>query len=162
MLDRLLRGKAWVVCIGTLLAGIVFLNVSLLERGEGIARMSSEATAVGRENARLRVEVSRLGSSERIQQIAAARGLVMPAPGEVHYVRRHGPGDAKLAARRMTEPRPAAVAEAADPAAGATADPTTEATAAPTTAATAAPTTAPTAAPTTAPSAAPTAEPTTE
>ncbi len=105
-LDRLLRGRAWVWLIGTLLAGIVFLNVALLELSNGIARTTRDAAALGEENARLRLEAARLGSSERIQRAARARGLVMPAPGDVRYLR-PGPDDGRLAARRITEPAPA-------------------------------------------------------
>ena len=116
-LDRLLRGRAWVWLIGTLLAGIVFLNVALLELNDGIARTTRAATALGHENARLRLEAARLGSSERIQRAARARGLVMPAPGDVRYLS-PGPDDGRLAARRITEPASAAVVadEAAEPA----------------------------------------------
>ncbi len=105
-LDRLLRGRAWVWLIGTLLAGIVFLNVALLELNDGIARTTRAATALGHENARLRLEAARLGSSERIQRAAREQGLVMPAPGDVRYLT-PGPSDGRLAARRITEPAPA-------------------------------------------------------
>jgi len=103
--------------IGTLLAGIVFLNVALLELNDGIARTTRAATALGHENARLRLEAARLGSSERIQRAARARGLVMPPPGDVRYLS-PGPDDGRLAARRITEPAPVAAAvvdEAAGP-----------------------------------------------
>ncbi len=106
-LDRLLRGRAWVWLIGTLLAGIVFLNVALLELNDGIARTTRAATVLGQENARLRLEAARLGSSERIQRAARAQGLMMPAPGEVRYLK-PGPDDGRLAARRITEPDPVA------------------------------------------------------
>ena len=106
LLDRLVRGRAWVGFIGALLAGIVFLNVTVLELNGGIARTSREAGALARENARLRVQVARLGSTERIQAAAARRGFVMPAPGDVRYLTRRPREDALAAVRMMTEPRP--------------------------------------------------------
>src|SRR5919201_4146596 len=97
LLDRLLRGRAWVLLIGTLLVGIVFFNVDVLRLNRSIATTSEKATALKQENARLLLLESRLASSERIQQSAAADAMVLPAPGEVRYlkVRR---GDAPPAA----------------------------------------------------------------
>ena len=103
-LDRLLRGRIWIGLVGVLLVGIVFFNVSLLELNSGIARTSERATTLRRDNARLRVMLARLGSSERIQRVAAARGLVLPAPGEVRYLRART-GDARRAAKRITTPQ---------------------------------------------------------
>jgi cell division protein FtsL len=106
VLDALLAGQAWIVLVGVLLAGIVFFNVDLLSVNRDIARTSEHAAAVKRENGRLRLELARLGSSERIQTAAAKRGLVLPAPGEVRYLRTNGSVDARRAAKRISEPRP--------------------------------------------------------
>jgi cell division protein FtsL len=136
LLDRLLRGRGWVVCVGMLLAGIVFLNVSLLELNSGITRTNGRAVTLKRENALLRQEVASLGSSERIQTLAAERGMVLPAPGDVHYVRANTAVDAWRAVRQLraaappapppvgiqpVAPAPAAPAPTAGPPAGATA-----------------------------------------
>src|SRR5689334_23426322 len=40
LLDRLLRGRAWVLLIGTLLVGIVFFNVDVLRLNRSIASVS--------------------------------------------------------------------------------------------------------------------------
>ena len=61
LLDRILRGRGWVVCVGALLAGIVFLNVSLLEVNSGIAEMGERSSELRRDNSILRQEVARLG-----------------------------------------------------------------------------------------------------
>jgi cell division protein FtsL len=105
LLDRLLRGRTWVLLIGTLLVGIVFFNVDVLRLNRSIASTSAKATTLKQENARLLLLEARLASSERIQQAAAADGMVLPAPGEVRYlkVRR---GDAARAAARITTPQP--------------------------------------------------------
>ena len=100
LLDGLLRGRAWVVIIGALLAGIVFLNVSVLELNRGIASTSAKSSELERANSGLRARVATLGSTERIQTAAAMRGFIMPAPGEVEYLRSR-PSDARLAAQRI-------------------------------------------------------------
>jgi cell division protein FtsL len=103
-LDALLAGQGWIVVIGLLLAGIVFVNVYLLELNRDIAATYQRAAAVKRENARLRLEVARLGSSERIQEAAAAVGLVLPAPGEVRYLKANPKIDGRRAAKRVEPP----------------------------------------------------------
>ncbi|HLL86090.1 MAG TPA: hypothetical protein VK387_02130 [Thermoleophilaceae bacterium] len=103
MVDRLLRGRAWVALIAGLLAGIVFLNVSLLELNSGIARTDKRAADLRRDNAALRMRVARLGASERIQRAAAAaRGFVAARPGHVGYLK-HRRGDAARAARALED-----------------------------------------------------------
>ncbi len=109
VLDTLLAGRGWIALVFVLLAGIVFLNVDLLRMNRDIARTVERATAVKRENSRLRAEAARLGSSERIQAVASEAGLVMPAPGAVRYLRSR-PVDGRRAARSL------AAGETADPA----------------------------------------------
>jgi cell division protein FtsL len=101
VLDALLHGHGWIALVFLLLAGIVFFNVDLLQMNRDIAGMSQKASAVKRQNARLRTDLARLGSSERIQQVAARAGLVLPAPGEVRYLRASPRVDAVRAARRI-------------------------------------------------------------
>jgi len=113
VLDRLLRGRGWIALIGALLVGVVFLNVGLLDRGNGVARDAERVEELGRENAELRSAVARLGSSERIQRVAAERGLVLPEPGDVRYLRANRKLDAKRAAARIAPPQ--ATAEATPP-----------------------------------------------
>jgi cell division protein FtsL len=110
MLDRLLAGRGWIALIGLLLVGIVFFNVDLLQMNREIARNAEKGAALQRENARLRRDVARLASSERIQEAAAELGLVLPAPGEVRYLKARPILDARRAAKRITEPNPTFVA----------------------------------------------------
>ncbi len=101
VLDKLLYGRGWIGLMFVLLAGIVFFNVDLLQMNREIAQNADRAAAVKRENARLRTDLARLGSSERIQEVAAQAGLVLPAPGEVRYLRSTPALDAKRAAERI-------------------------------------------------------------
>lgn len=100
ILDTLLAGRGWIALVFVLLAGIVFFNVDLLRMNRDIAQTAERAGSIKRENARLRGEAARLGSSERIQAVAAEAGLVMPAPGAVRYLRSRT-GDAPHAARAL-------------------------------------------------------------
>ena len=99
-------------CLFVLLAGIVFFNVSVLELNEGIARTSKRSDEFKRQNSRLRLEVARLESSERIQRAAAELGLMLPAAGDVRYVSTRPRTDARRAARRMRAPQAPAFAVA--------------------------------------------------
>lgn len=101
VLDKLLSGRGWIGLVFVLLAGIVLFNVGLLQMNREIALNADRAAAVKTENARLRTDLARLGSSERIQQVAAEAGLVLPAPGEVRYLRSAPSVDAKRAAQRI-------------------------------------------------------------
>jgi cell division protein FtsL len=103
VLDRLLRGPVYIALVGVLLAGIVFFNVDVLELNHGIARTDSRAAQLKRDNAALTLELAKLGSSERIQRLALAAGLVLPQPGDVGYLRAHRQ-DAGRALRVMTAP----------------------------------------------------------
>jgi hypothetical protein len=101
VLDRLLRGRVWVACIGILLVGIVFLNVSLLGLNSGIAVTADQAADLRRANAELRLDVARLGATERIQRVAESRGFVMPGPADVEYLDAEPDGDGRPAARAL-------------------------------------------------------------
>jgi cell division protein FtsL len=149
LLDTLLTGRAWIALIGVLLAGIVFFNVSLLGLNQGITRDSARAQTLEQRNAQLRLAVADLGSSERIQQLAEKRGMIMPAAGQVSYVRSRK-SDARRATQNIQLPatqRPAPTTQTTAPqsavtpstvsAPGATTAPTTPAQ--PTTPTTAAP-----------------------
>jgi cell division protein FtsL len=158
LLDALLSGRGWIALVFVLLAGIVFFNVDLLQMNRDIARNADKISALKRENARLLLDEARLASSERIQEAAAQLGFVLPAPGEVRYLKARPTRDAGQAVKRITAPNltfvapepvapepvaPEPVAPITDPAATdpAAGDPATAAPADP--AATSTPTTAP-------------------
>lgn len=115
--DRLLTGRTWIVLVGVLLAGIVFLNVSLLEMNANTAQTSEQVAGLKRENARLRLQAARAGSTERIQEAAADIGLVLPAPGQVRYLKANPAKDPRRALAQMTTPAvaPEPVAVAPEP-----------------------------------------------
>ena len=136
LLDALLSGRGWIALVFVLLAGIVFFNVDLLQMNRDIARDADRISALKRENARLLLEEARLASSERIQESAAQLGLVLPAPGEVRYLKARPTRDAGQAVKRITEPNLTYVAPepvAPEPVAPSTDPAVTDPAAAPTT-----------------------------
>jgi hypothetical protein len=116
LLDRLVRGRAWIALIAVGLIGIVFMQVSMLGMNAGISRAVAGAEALERQNASLRADISRLDSDERIQQGAAALGLAMPPAGAVIYLDARR-ADPRAAARGVKPPDPAAAETAAEQAA---------------------------------------------
>jgi hypothetical protein len=73
--------------------------------------MAEKATQLKRQNDRLRHDYARLASSERIQEAAAALGLVYPAAGEVRYLESKPKLDAHNASKRIIAPSEAATPE---------------------------------------------------
>ena len=104
MVDRLLRGRAWIWLIGIMLGGIVAMQVSLLKLNSGISRAVTAAGTLERANADLETEVARLSSGERIQTTAADEGMVAPPAGDVAYLTARPGMDPGLAADRMQSP----------------------------------------------------------
>jgi cell division protein FtsL len=104
VLDALLTGRIWIGLVGVLLAGIVFFNVDLLQMNREITQMADKAAEIKRQNDRLRHDYARLASSERIQEAAAALGLVYPAAGQVRYLESNPKLDAHNASNRIVAP----------------------------------------------------------
>jgi len=133
VLDRLVRGRAWIALVAVALMGIVFMQVSLLKLNTGISRAVTAADTFDRQNSSLREEISKLDSGERIQSVAAKLGMVTPAAGDVHYLDGRG-ADGARAAASITAPKPvtpSAAAAAATSAPTATTTPAVQTTAAP-------------------------------
>jgi cell division protein FtsL len=153
LLDRLIRGRAWIAIVGVMLIGLVFLQVSLLRLNTGIGSSVQQAASLERANQQLRDQVSALDSDERIHQVAEDLGMVMPAPGDVRYVRPERDSAAR-AARSVVAPAPvqqqtASATATAGSAPAATTTAPTATTAAPTATTTTAPTATTTATPAT-------------
>jgi cell division protein FtsB len=113
LVDRLVRGRAWIALIAFLLMGIVAMQVSLLKLNAGIGRDVERSDSLERRNGELRTQVSRLESGERIQDRAGALGMVMPPAGAVSYVRARVGADAAAAAAALRAGRLAPAAASA-------------------------------------------------
>jgi cell division protein FtsL len=105
VLDRLVRGRAWIALVAVALMGIVFMQVSLLKLNAGISRAVTAADTFDRQNSSLREDISKLDSGERIQAVAAKLGMVTPAAGDVHYLDGRG-ADGARAAASIKPPKP--------------------------------------------------------
>src|SRR5918995_2453745 len=104
LVDRLLRGRAWIWLIGILLGGIVAMQVSLLKLNTGISNAVTTSATLERVNADLETEVAKLSSGERIQATAADEGMVAPPAGDVGYLTARPGRDPGLAVERMQSP----------------------------------------------------------
>jgi hypothetical protein len=100
LLDRLLRGRAWIALLGALLFGLVAINVSLLKFNAEAGRNAEKAKALRVQNAALRARVSRLRSSDRLERVGRELGLGMPQAGEVRYLAAR-PRDGRAAAKAL-------------------------------------------------------------
>jgi cell division protein FtsL len=108
IIDRLLRGRAWICFVGLALMGIVAMQVSLLKLNSGIGRAVETTATLERQNSDMEAQIARLASGERIRAAADRHGMVTPAAGAVHYLHVRNGGDAARAARRMRAPSAAA------------------------------------------------------
>ncbi len=105
LLDRLISGRVWIVLLGTLLVGIVTLQLTLLRLNAGIGRAIEQSSALEQRNAALRADVSQLSNAEQIVAQAAQMGYVWPAQGSPRFLTA-GPADAARALTTMQVPNP--------------------------------------------------------
>src|SRR4051794_1124244 len=98
----LTRGRLWIGLLGTLLVGIVGLNVVALSFSASSSNAGQAADSLRRANSALRAEIAGRLSNSEIQGVAAKLGLVMPSAGSIGYVRT-SPDDAKTAAQRLRD-----------------------------------------------------------
>jgi hypothetical protein len=104
LLDRIIRGRAWIPLLGVLLAGIVAMQVEVLKLGANIGRSIERGTALESRNEILRDSVAQLGDDTRIEQLAAGMGMVMPAPAQVKFLAARGGSDVQQAINNIHAP----------------------------------------------------------
>lgn len=111
-MDRLVRSRVWIVILGFGLIGIVAMQVSLLKLNTGISRAVDAMATLERSNSALRLDISQLSATDRIQRLATEKGFVMPAPVDVHYLRAGDlERDGRRAAGNMRAPQAATGAQ---------------------------------------------------
>jgi hypothetical protein len=103
LLERLVRGRGWIVLMGVLLFGLVALNVSLLKLNAAAGHNAERAKVLRIQNAKLRGQVSRLASGDRLRAAAGELGLVMPEPKKVHYLNARPDRDPRQAVRNIRD-----------------------------------------------------------
>nr|MDQ3572857.1 hypothetical protein [Actinomycetota bacterium] len=97
---RLTKSKGWIGVMAALLVGIVALNVFTLSLNAGSSKTAGLSDRLRQENQALRSEITGGLSNERLQQVAARMGLVVPEPGSIRYLTPSA-GDAAAAAARL-------------------------------------------------------------
>jgi hypothetical protein len=86
LLDRVVRGRAWIPLLGVLLAGIVAAQVEILKLGASMGRSLEQTTTLTSQNELLRDSVASLSDDQRIERLATSMGMVLPPPGAVGYL----------------------------------------------------------------------------
>ncbi|MEP6892888.1 MAG: hypothetical protein ABI927_03815 [Gaiellaceae bacterium] len=80
-------GVAWIALLATLLAGVVAVNVAVLQLTMRLDKTSQHRIEVQADVARLQGELSSAASSYRLQQEAhGSLGLVQADPSSTRYV----------------------------------------------------------------------------
>jgi len=112
LLDRLIGGRVWIVLIGTLLAGIVTMQLTLLRLNAGIGRAVERSAILQQTNAELSASISQLSDPQRIADLAAKHGWVVPPQGSPRFIHVM-PGAVGAALANMRVPAPPAPVPAA-------------------------------------------------
>jgi len=104
LLDRLLRGRAWIPLIATALIGIVAMQLWVLKLNAGVGRAIEHEAFLQRENAYLSATDSEMSGGDRVEQLAAAQGMSIVAPGALHFLTVRGSTDLRRAASVLSAP----------------------------------------------------------
>jgi cell division protein FtsL len=86
LLDRLLRGRAWIALVAFALIGIVTMQLGLLKLSGGIGRAIEREALLQRENAALSIENSELAAGERVQSLATRLGMEFVPAGALRFL----------------------------------------------------------------------------
>jgi hypothetical protein len=86
LLDRIVRGRAWIPLLGVLLVGIVAMQVEILKLGTGMGRWIDRSSTLSTKNQALQANVAGLMDDQRIERLAAKMGMVMPDPATVSFL----------------------------------------------------------------------------
>jgi hypothetical protein len=108
LLDRVVRGRAWIPLLGVLLAGIVAAQVEILKLGASMGRSLEQTTTLTSQNELLRDSVASLSDDQRIERLATSMGMVLPPPGAVGYLTASQRGDVTGALNNIHAPNAAA------------------------------------------------------
>jgi cell division protein FtsL len=84
---RAFGGVAWIVLFGALLAGVVAINVAVLQLNVEHGKLGAERVQLRADTARLRSQLSSAGAAASIESQAKSRLGVVPAdPATTSYV----------------------------------------------------------------------------
>ncbi len=86
LLDRVVRGRAWIPLLGVLLTGIVASQVEVLKLGASLGRSVQLTSTLQASNQALSESVTELGDTQRIEKLATGMGMVMPPANAVTFL----------------------------------------------------------------------------
>jgi hypothetical protein len=117
LLDRLIRGRAWIALVAFALIGIVTLQLGLLKLNAGIGHTLQREASLQRENAALSIENSELAAGDLVESSASHMGMEMVPVGALRFLTARPGADAGRAAAALRAPAgssstPAATGEA--------------------------------------------------
>jgi hypothetical protein len=104
LLDRLIRGRVWIVVIAFALIGIVTMQLVLLKLNAGIGRSLVRETLLQRENATLSAENSEVAAGEQIEGQAEHEGMELIPAGALRFLTAHPSSDIGKAAATLSAP----------------------------------------------------------
>jgi hypothetical protein len=116
-LDRLIRGRTWIVLVAFALIGIVTLQLLVLTLNAHIGRTLVREAQLQRENATSSIESSELASGERVESLAARLGMELVQVGDVRFLAVDPRADIARAAAALDEPAGSASATSGEQAA---------------------------------------------
>ena len=108
-LDRLIRGRTWIIIVAVALLAIVTMQVALLRLGADIGAVTTKVNAQIQSNETALTAIAALQSGAGVRHQAVVQGLVDPSPNQITYLSASGI-DARRAAARMHSPTAAALA----------------------------------------------------
>lgn len=86
LLDRLIRGRIWIGFVAFALIGIVATQLAQLPLSTAIGRTLAHEQLLTQQNSTLRLELSALSSTDRIEALASKLGMVPTAPGVIRFL----------------------------------------------------------------------------
>jgi hypothetical protein len=104
LLDRLIRGRVWIVVIAFALIGIVTMQLVLLKLNAGIGRSLVRETLLQRENATLSAENSEVAAGEQIEGQAEHEGMELIPAGALRFLTANPSSDIGKAAAALSAP----------------------------------------------------------
>jgi hypothetical protein len=84
---RVAGGIVWIVVLGVLLAGVVAMNVAVLQLNMGLDRLGRQRASLIQQNDALAAQLSSAAAAPKIQALAQAKLGYVPAPStQTSYV----------------------------------------------------------------------------
>ena len=118
LLERLVRGRAWLGLVTFALIGIVTLQLALLKLNGAVGRDLQREAALQRENATLSIENSELAATDRVQSRAAQLGMEFAPSSALGFLSSHPSADLRRSATVLSAPARTATAGAEGSASG--------------------------------------------